>query len=148
MVQIRTKVLLCCLEGFPIFSLTSAFGPTWMKGSEQAVMPSVGLAQEGGQGGKEVCSRQGLTRKSRVHWWFKELVSTVCSETACTHSSACNSLVSAAVKLSLFGFSCRTNLPKVLQQQNTVKFRCFYSVASLRKDHIEKSAYSCSRYHY
>lgn len=104
--------------------------------------------KEWGQTGKEACSGQGPTRQSRVHQCFKELVMTFCGEIACTHSSACTSLVSAAVKLCLFGFSCRTSLPKILQQQITIKFSCLYSVALLRKEHIEKSAYSCSRYHF
>lgn len=144
----KKKFCYAACKDFPFEVLLLLLDPPGWRAVNKQHWQVVGLAQGGGQGGEGACSRQGPTRESRVFWWFKEFVMTFCGETASTHSSACTSLVSAAVELCLLGFSCRTSLPKVLQQQNTIKFMCLYSIALLRKDNIEKSAYSCSRHYF
>lgn len=103
-------------------------------GAEEDEEPAPGRDPWGkAEPGKSALIVQGAC--DNISWW-----------NCLQRSSACASLVSAAVKLCLFEFSCRTSLPKVLQQQNTVQFRHLYSVALLKQVPIRKSAYSCPRY--
>lgn len=103
-VQIRTKVLLCCWEGFPTSNLAPAVRPTWMKGKKKAVTPSGTAGLEQGQGGRgtalgrdpwgktEPSKRAPMVRGARddISWWNWP-----------QHSSAWTALASATVKLSL-----------------------------------------------